>query len=56
MILRARKPSTAIKISKTLFGSWVRGGCEQSEKNNLLSKRKEGEVAWYSLSESEPEQ
>ena len=51
IMLRARRPSTAIKISKTLFG----GTCERliraaRRRKNLLSKREKGEVAWYGLS------
>ena len=51
IMLRARRPSTAIRISKTLFGVV----CKESvravgRRKNLLSEREEGEVARYGLS------
>ena len=51
IMLRARRPSTAIKISKTLFGGRYEGLIRAARRRkNLLSKREEGEVAWYGLS------
>ena len=50
MILRARRPSAAIKISKILFGGTYEGLVRAARRmENLLSKREEGEVAWYGL-------
>ena len=50
IILRARRPSRAIRISKILFGKKCEGLLRAIRRGkNLLSKREEGEIAWYGL-------
>lgn len=50
IMLRARRPSTAIKISKILFLGWVsKGFIRITEGGNSLSKREEGKITWYGL-------
>lgn len=49
IMLRARSPSTAIKISKILFERRIRGWSKQRDGGNILSESEEGEVTWYCL-------